>query len=188
LTEEWQEISLEVRVLYQGEIAMADFLRESDFLGDSFSVPSNRVQPADLLGYGYFIPDFYWRAEMLLPETYKTRQLIFKKFWTAERQVSWPEVEMLLALDRHISPVGWRVVSHLYYQQDLLPVEWIECMLGGGMIVFPHAVCYWRGRDGQQPAVISCPAFFYEEGIIDCKGINRFNVAPTSHIALYQQG
>jgi hypothetical protein len=154
---------------------------------DNFSVTEERVRASELLGQRYRIADHHWKAELILPRYYEVSQLGLRKLWKSERWVSWPEVDMQLNMERNILPVGWRVVSHLYYTQELIPLEWINELIEGNLIIFPYAVCYFQ--DGNDKDKICCPAFYYDaqNRVIDCKALDRWTTGSASPIAVYQQ-
>jgi len=157
-----------------------------DFSGDGFVVDSARVNAHELLGYGHTIPDTYWRAEMLLPSEYEMKNLQLRKLWQKDRQVAWPEIDMQLHLQANTLPIGWRVVQHLYYEQELIPIEWLEYLVGGGLIIFPYATCYQRDATTHKDTVC-CPAFFHDSGVIDARAVNRFTAPSMGLIAVYHK-
>ncbi len=172
---------------------MSDSVYEG-FFEDTFTVSSKRPNIADqeFLGYGYSIPDFYWRAEELLPDHYLVSRFGLREFRKKERAITWPEVDMHLNLDREILPVGWRVAVHLLQNQDLIPLEWLEYLSGNKegeitLILFPYAACYWRARTGS--ITVSCPAFFHdrESGRIEFQGMERHTAVSGCKIAVYYQ-
>lgn len=166
---------------------MTPFVHD-DFLGDSFQVSSARVKASDLLGFGYFISDVFWNAEARLPDVYIAEKLQLRNFAQADRVVSWPEVDMLLNMESGVIPVGWRVIYHLYNDQDLIPPPWLSHLLGGNLILFPYTVCALK-KGSELTSPIYCVAFFYDFDVdaVECTAMSRYATGATVTIGVYQE-
>ncbi len=151
-----------------------------------FYVTSARVRAEDFLGPGFTIPDVYWQAEMRLPDTYNSDNFMLRELWCSDRWVSWSEADMILNQDPGVIPVGWRVLSHLYCNQEDIPVTWLEVLTGGWDILFPYAICDWI----KDKSAVCCAALHFDKGerILGCYGIHRWLNGATLPIAVYQIG
>lgn len=149
-----------------------------------FCTMSERVNAADLLGPGFTIRDVYWQAEMRLPDVYDSDNFMLRELWQSDCFVSWPEADMLLNQDPGVIPVGWRALSHLYYNQEDIPVAWLEVLTGGRDILFPYAICDWI-NDKSSVACASL-SFNKRERTLGCQGVHRWLTGATLPIAVYR--
>jgi hypothetical protein len=151
---------------------------------DIVTTKKEDIDVKKLMGWRYSLPNTYIRAQDRLPNEYDLSRLKLVDYSRSDRKVYWPEVQMILQLCRSYTPIGWKLIQTLVYDNSYMPVEWIEHLSGGGEIVFPHAVCYKRNEENIDTIV--CGSIDCENREIECYGISLGEIKQDMRIAVYQ--
>lgn len=153
---------------------------------DIIDVSGERLDIKNFMGWRYSLPDPYINAQSRLPDNYDLNRLNLIDYTKLGTRIYWPEVEMSLQLSKMYTPISWKLIQRLVCDSDCLPMTWIDHIVGGGEIIFPHAMCHRRNKNGLDYSVRVAIDYNKEEKNIQCYGINPWEIKPDIRIAVYQ--
>lgn len=157
------------------------------FTEASFCFSLEKVEISKWWGFGYSIPDMYWRVEQRYPTEYEVNKFDLRTFQEPGRSISWAEIDIELHMETGIIPVGWRALRHMLQDQIFIPMKWLEHLSGGQQILFPYALGERKDRSGG--ITPCCPLLFLgsDGETLGCKPVSRYTQAATTAIAVYQR-
>jgi hypothetical protein len=154
-------------------------------LDGNIGVADEDLNIKELMGWKYSLPSSYLKAQSRLPGVYRTTGLKLVDYSKEGEIVYWPEVEMILQLCQVYKPISWKLIQRLVCDDSYMPLDWIEHLVGGGEIVFPHALCYKRNDKNLDTVVCAAIDYDPDSRRIECYGVKLWEIRPDMRLALY---